>query len=142
MIKQTLIDMFGIFVLYAIYAGVVVLLYDLDTTVFDDWPLWPLLVWCGSLGATMFWYLLGTFVIRPNSPPMTWHWVWLALILVVFVCASVATYMELTSSATTSAFYPELHFGGGLGVFYLSSVLFSPLLGKYVIWPARLVRKW
>lgn len=142
MIKQVITDIVGILLVYILYAMVIVLIYDPESFLGDDWPIWPVFMWCCSLAATLLWYLIGELVIRPSASPAVWLGVWFLLLAVVVLCAGTASYFEWVEQTDASIFCPELHFSGGIGAYYLSGVLFSPLLGKYMIWPAQYVRKW
>jgi len=131
-------DLAGILLIYALYAAVTVLLYDVDSFLNGEPPIWPVVMWLGSLIGMLLWYVLGEWVIRPNASSTTWYGTWFLLLALIVGCACFVTYKELLSPDS----YPWLHFLGGMGAYYLSSVFFSPLFAKYLIWPSRIVRKW
>jgi hypothetical protein len=133
-------DIAGILLIYALYATVTVLMYGPDSFTESAPPVWPIVMLACSLAGTLFWYLLGEWVIRPNASGTAWYGTWFALLALILGCACYVAYMEL--SETPADWNPWLHFLGGAGAYYFSTVLFSPLFGKYHIWPARLVRKW
>jgi hypothetical protein len=129
-------DFVGILLVYAIYAMVTVWLYDPEQFLGDDPPLWPIWMWAGSLLCMLLWYVLGEWVIRPNAHSLTWLAAWFGLLGLVLILAVVVSFLENTDS------YWWLHFAGGVGAYYVSSVLFSPLFAEYRIWPAKLLRRW
>jgi hypothetical protein len=131
-------DLAGILLIYAVYAAVTVLLYDLDSFFTDSPPIWPIVMLLCSLIGMLIWYALGEWVIRPNAPSTTWYGTWFLLLALILGCACYVTFEEFKLPDS----YPWLHFLGGVGAYYLSSVLFSPLFAKYRLWPSRLIRKW
>lgn len=139
--KRNFRDFAGIFLIYALYATVMVWLYDPESFLGDDPPMWPIYMWIGSFALTLLWYVLGEWVIRPHAVNLTWYSTWFGLLALVFCSACLVSLMEAGDSSQKLTPYPMLHFVGGIGAYYLSSVLFSPLFGKYKIWPAGLVRK-
>ncbi len=142
MMKRVLTEVVGILFIYAIYAIAVVLFYDVDISAPENWPIWPLVVWAGSFLAMAIWYVLASVVIAPQQPLRVWAGVWLLLLSLVIIGAAAATYVEDFYQTDTFQPNPWLHFVGGVGAYYLASLLFSPLFAKYVVWPARFVRKW
>lgn len=134
-------DFAGFLLIYALYAAVIVLMYGgIDIFMDDAPPMWPIWMLVGSLSATLVWYFLGEFVIRPNAPNITWYSTWFALVALILGWACFVAYNEFVEAP--AQWNPYLHFIGGFFAFYISTVLFSPTFSKYRIWPARIVRKW
>lgn len=132
-------DAAGILLLYALYAAITVLLYGVNSFTSDEPTVWPLLMLAGSLVGIALWYVLGEWVIRPNASDTTWYGTWVALLALVILWACYVSYREMKDTPANS--YYLLHFVGGIGAYYVASVLFSPPFAKFLIWPARFVRK-
>jgi len=132
-------DIGGILLIYAVYAVAIVLAYDIDLS--DPWPFIMLLC---SLGGMLLWYILGEWVIRPNAAGKVWCGTWFILLALIVGCACYVWFMEEADKAFIDLAEGNwwLHFAGGAGAYYVSSVLFSPTFAKYLIWPARIIRKW
>jgi hypothetical protein len=104
----------------------------------------PWIVLGVSLLASLAWYVTGEWGIRPHASVGVWYTVWFVLLALVVVTAAVVaiyepTYFQKDSDIDT---YWWLHLAGGIGFYYLSSVLFSPSSAKYLIWPAKYIRTW
>lgn len=136
-------DIVAILLIYAVYAVITIFVYggpetfSLESFHSDKPPVWPASMLAVSLAMMLLWYVLGEWVIRPNASAATWYAAWSAGLLVILIAATVATFVEVADDAS-----PWLHFLGGIGTYYLASVLFSPEFAKYRIWPARLIRRW
>ena len=139
-----LIDLAGILIVYSVYAVNTVLIYGLDRFTGDELARLPLEMLCISLGCTLLWYALGEWVIRPTAPSGTWYAVWFLLLAIIVGAAAYITFAEGREALVHSdaEAHPWLHFVGGVGYYYVASVLFSPTFAKFRIWPARHVRKW
>ena len=139
---QVFRDFALILLLYAIYAVVIVVVYDWQSFTGDDPPMWPIYGWVGSLAAILIWYVMAEWVVRPNAGNGTFRVLWFVLLAAVICCEAFVAWMELTEESGQSNAYPWLHVVGGIGTYYVASVLFSPLYAKYAIWPASRIRRW
>jgi hypothetical protein len=132
--NRILIDLLGTFLVYGIYAVAIYLIFREDLLTSGQFALTMLGI---SLLCFLAWYAIGEWGIKPYAPVGTWLGVWACLLLVVVASAIAITFYFDAVNAE-----PGLHFGGGIGAFYLTSVLFSPAGGKFLIWPAKSIRTW
>jgi hypothetical protein len=131
--NRLLIDFAGILLIYGVYAAVTYWIFGSDVLTIGQYAL-------VMLGASLFcmlaWYAIGEWGIKPYAPVGVWLGTWFFLLVVVLITAAALTIVDAANAE------PALYFGGGLGAFYLASVLFSPAGAKYLIWPAKSIRTW
>ena len=145
-------DLLFVVLLYAAYAAVIVVLYGPERFTGDTFESLPLVMLGISLACTVLWYVLGQWLLRPNASAGTWYAWWAVLLVVVVAAASYISFHESAianmavpagqTANTDAEAIPLLHFLGGVGCFYLATVLFSPIVTRFRIWPARHVRRW
>lgn len=138
---QTFKNITGALVVYALYLIAIVLCYGLDAFTSGEVPVWAIVVLCSSLAAFLLWYVLGEWVIWPDAPKAKWLVTWWLLFIAVGVVAAVVCFREAIDQTQNADSYPALHLCGGLGAFYIASVLFSPDFARHRIWPAGLIHK-
>lgn len=142
--NRMLIDVAGILAIYILYLIATVMLYGVERFSGDAIETLPLVMVGVSLACTLCWYALGEWVIRPFASAGTWYAVWALLLMIVVATASYVSFREGVLANlpghTDAETFTWLHFVGGIGSYYLSSVFFSPTFAKFRIWPASHVR--
>jgi hypothetical protein len=131
--NRWLIDFAGILLTYCVYAGITYAVYQDDILGLGEYSL---IMVGASLFCMLAWYALGEWGIKPWASSGVWLGTWFFLLAVVAATATVIYFLDYPNSD------PYLLFGGGIGAYYLASVLFSPAGAKYRIWPAIHVRSW
>jgi hypothetical protein len=145
--SRVLIDFAAILLIYGIYGVITVLVYGQDQFTGEngsDVAYLPLAMIGISLFCALIWYAMGAWGIKPTAPPLQWIAVWVLLLAVVAISAATITMMEgaRMHNDTNADSNPWLHFCGGMGFFYLATMLFSPTACKFFIWPSKLIRTW
>jgi multisubunit Na+/H+ antiporter MnhF subunit len=87
------------------------------------------------------WYAVGEWGLRGHTTkPQTWLLIWLLMLAVVIVVSFLAIF--LGPQASENELVLDLFYAGsGTLFFYLACVFRSPTATKYLLWPARLVRR-
>ena len=139
--NRALLDFALIFVTYALYLAVT-LIVSLAATgdMTEALSTSSLTVLGVSLTCALMWYVLGEWGFRSWTSPGTWYSVWFLLVVVILVTAGV---MGLVSSLRLPDMALTLTmFLGGVGFYYLATMLFSPFHNQFLIWPSKHVRSW
>jgi len=140
--NRVLIDIAFMILIYGIYFAAVDLIYTQEVVLGGEHPdYFPWIVLGVSLMANLTWYVIGEWGVRPNASVAVFYTAWFVLLALIVTAAALAAVFEpLTFLDVVS--YPWLNFVGGLGAYYLASVLFSPNSAKFLIWPSKIVRNW
>ena len=97
-----------------------------------------------SFGCVFLWFALGEWAIPPWAPSRTWYLTWCTLLLVIVVTGCVMAFKGpridplQPVNSTIAAYYLAF----GILPFWIATVCFSPVSGKFIVWPAKLVRTW
>jgi hypothetical protein len=142
MSSPLLINFPGILAIYLIYGGIIYAAYQ-DTLLSDGQ--YALVMMAVSLFCTLAWYVIGEWGIKPWAHTRIKLAIWCVLLAIIVIIAGV-TIMMWSTFWPLSFFARDVDlmilFAGGIGSYYLSSVLFSPPGVKHLIWPAVIIRKW
>lgn len=97
-----------------------------------------------SFGCALTWFAVGGWGIKPWTPARTWYLTWTLLLLVIVLTATVMCFEGPKGNTPDPVNFGVAPFYvlSGVLYFYLATVLFSPTHAMYLIWPAKLVRRW
>ncbi len=97
-----------------------------------------------AFGCTLLWFALGEWAIPPWAPSRTWYLTWFALLLVVLVtgCVMAAKGPKVEALDPVNYTIAAYYLAFGVLPFWIATACFSPVSGKFIVWPAKLVRTW
>lgn len=99
-----------------------------------------------SLVCFLLWFTFAAGVIHPTAPGGRWLLVWFLLLFVVLVAAGVVTWLLQQDFVELQDPYDPwrvggLYFGAGVILYYVASVVCSPLRARYRIPPAKILHR-
>lgn len=151
--NRLLTDWILIFLIYAIYAGLIVVstMFDLPTQLgvevgnkgngfLSDFQMWCFVSLGVSLFATIFWYVIGEWGPTPgasSSPILYW--------LLGLVLATVGGIVGIFYGPQPSSgieLLAAIYITSSILFYWVATMLFSPVNVKYVVPGSKLFRRW
>jgi hypothetical protein len=161
--NRVTIDLLIILVIYAVYFAIIYLITLPDVNLpsqlgvtpalsggqqvaeqdfLDQFNWWAMLVMGVSLVCMLGWYVLVEWAIRPHRATSgTFALTWLIL-LVIVIATGIIAFMFGPQASENPYVLALFYVLSGVVFFYLASVCCSPTNAKYLIPPARQIRRW
>jgi hypothetical protein len=153
--SRVITDWILILCCYAVYAILIVLAVEFDlpneagvtaggngNQFLNDFRTWAFVALGISLTTVAYWYVIGEWGPKPHSTSQgSWILYWLLGFLLAAGGGGVSYFFGPQPSEggeILAAFY----IGSALLFYYLTTMLFSPVNVKYVVWGSKIFRRW
>ena len=127
-------DFTFIFLIFAVYFGVSLIVANLAGDMTEAWAQPSLVALAVPLLCAIVWYAIGEWIMRPSTSKASWYTLWILFLLVILGTAIAILILDPEPDLTL------VYFIGGAGAYYLATMLFSPFHGKFLIWPSTHIR--